>query len=134
MQTENTTNHSGIDKRQRMGEIIRFGVVGALATLIQYGIYLLLLTWTHATVANTVGYVVSFAFNFMASTLFTFRVKPNAKRGAWFALCHVINYLLQTASLACFIYIGIPKSLAPIPMFAICVPVNFILVRHFMRR
>ncbi|MDY3842871.1 MAG: GtrA family protein, partial [Prevotella sp.] len=30
--------------------------------------------------------------------------------------------------------LGVSRQLAPIPMFAICVPVNFILVRYFLKR
>lgn len=122
------------DKRQQLGEVVRFAIVGLVATLIQYGVYLLLLLWTSAGVANTVGYAVSFCFNFYASTHFTFHVKANAKHGAGFALSHVVNYLLQMAMLALFIYLGVPKRWAPIPMFCVCVPVNFLLVRFFLKR
>lgn len=122
------------DTRQKLGEIFRFGVVGILATLIQYGVYLLLLRWAHAAVANTVGYAVSFLFNFYASTHFTFRVKANARRGAGFAVSHAANYLLQMGVLTSSIWLGVPQRLAPIPMFAICVPVNFLLVRFFLKR
>lgn len=121
-------------RRQQLGEVLRFAIVGGAATLIQYGVYLVLLRWAHAAVANTVGYAVSFLFNFWASTRYTFRVKANARRGAGFAVSHAVNYLLQMATLTLFIYVGVPRSLAPIPMFAICVPVNFLLVRFFLKR
>ncbi len=133
MPTEHITNPSGTDRRARLFEVLRFGVVGVTATAIQYGVYLLCLRWMGAGVANTVGYAVSFVFNFFATTFFTFRVKANARRGAGFALSHLVNYLLQMSTLACFIWLGVPKPWAPVPMFAICVPVNFLLVRHFMR-
>lgn len=121
-------------RQQQIGEILRFGIVGGVATLIQYGVYLLLLQWVSAGIANTVGYAVSFCFNFYASTQFTFHVKANVKHGAGFALSHVVNYLLQMITLALFIYLGVPKQWAPIPMFCVCVPVNFILVRYFLKR
>lgn len=133
MQIRDIINRLDTDKRQKLGEIIRFGAVGAAATLIQYGVYLLLVGHTHVAVANTVGYIVSFVFNFYASTRFTFRVKATARRGAGFILSHVVNYLLQMGTLALFIGIGVSKSLAPIPMFCICVPVNFLLVRYFLK-
>ena len=133
MLTNPTTNPSDKHRRAHTGEIVRFGLVGVTATLIQYGVYLLLLPYVSAGIANTVGYVVSFIFNFYASTRFTFRVKANAKRGAGFALSHLANYLLQMATLALFIHLGIPKSLAPIPMYMVCVPVNFLLVRFFLK-
>ncbi|MBP9983618.1 MAG: GtrA family protein [Prevotella sp.] len=124
----------GTEKRKKFGEILRFGIVGAIAALLQYGVYLAMLIITSPGVANTIGYIISFIFNFIASTHYTFKVKANAKRGLGFALSHVVNYLLQTLTLLLFIYIGVPKAYAPIPMFCICVPVNFILVRYFLTK
>lgn len=120
--------------RQRLGEIVRFGIVGGAATLIQYGIYWVLLHWLAPTVAMTIAYGVSFAFNFVASTRYTFRVKASARRGAGFALSHAVNYALQMLTLNLFILLGVAKQWAPIPMFGVCVPVNFVLVRFFLTR
>lgn len=132
-------------QRQKLGEVVRFGIVGIAATLLQYGIYYCLIQfigdgmspakqhfWT--TAAMTIGYILSFVFNFFASTRFTFRVKANAKRGAGFVFSHCINYALQMLTLNFFLWVGIPKAWAPIPMFCICVPVNFLLVRFFLKR
>ncbi len=119
---------------ENLGEIVRFGVVGALATAIQYGIYWLLLGGLSATVANTLGYLVSFAFNFIMTTRFTFRVAPDRKKAAGFALSHVVNWMLQSVCLNVFLWLGVPKEWAPLPMFAVCVPVNFLLVRFFVKR
>lgn len=118
---------------ERIGEVIRFGIVGIVATAIQAGVYWLLVGRMNYAVANTVAYVVSFLFNYVASTHYTFRVKSTARRGAGFALSHLVNYLLQTATLSLFIAIGLEKRLALIPMFAVCVPVNFLLVRYFLK-
>lgn len=134
MQTKNTINPSDNHRCRTMGEIVRFGIVGCLATAIQYGIYWLLLKWLHPTVAMTVAYAVSFAFNFYASTRFTFRVKASAAHGAGFALSHAVNYVLQMGVLNAAIWLGVDERWAPIPMFAVCVPINFILVRFFLKR
>lgn len=130
------TNPSGDKRRERLGEILRFGIVGTMAVAIQYAAYLLLIHWAHSgvNVANTMAYVVSYLFNFVASTRFTFRVKATAGRGLAFAFCHVVNYLLQLLMLNLFIHWGVGKSLAPLPMFAVCVPVNFLLVRYFLKQ
>ena len=121
-------------KREKLGEVVRFGVVGVAAVLIQYGVYLLLVLFMNHNISMTLGYIISFIFNFIASTHYTFRVKANAKRGAGFALSHVINYFMQIAMLNVFIWLGISKQIAPMPMFGICVPVNFLLVRFFLKR
>lgn len=136
---------SEIIKNEKLGEVVRFGIVGVLATLLQYGIYWILIQFIGhdasparqhflSSAAMTVGYVVSFVFNFYASTRFTFRVKANAKRGAGFLFSHVVNYLLQMLTLNLFLWLGVPKAWAPIPMFCVCVPVNFVLVRFFLKR
>ena len=134
MQMKYISDRLGTEKRKNFGEILRFGIVGAIAALLQYGVYLAMLIITSPGVANTIGYIISFIFNFIASTHYTFKLKANAKRGLGFALSHVVNYLLQTLTLLLFIYIGVPKAYAPIPMFCICVPVNFILVRYFLTK
>ena len=121
-------------QRQKLGEVVRFGIVGVLATLLQYAIYTALLLWCSPSLSMTVGYILSFIFNFIASTRFTFKVETNARHGAGFALSHVVNYLLQMATLNFFLWIGVSKTLAPIPMFCICVPVNFVLVRFFLKK
>lgn len=121
-------------KRMRIGEILRFGIVGVIAVLIQYGIYGLLIHVLDYNISMTIAYLISFAFNFYASTKYTFRVSRDARRGAGFALSHAINYLLQIATLNAFIMGGVSKALAPIPMFALCVPVNFLLVRFFLKQ
>ena len=120
--------------RKQLGEIVRFGIVGVAATLLQYAIYWILIHWLSPTVAMAIGYAISFAFNFVASTRYTFRVKASAKHGAGFALSHAVNFVLQMLMLNLFIWLGVPKQWAPIPMFCVCVPVNFLLVRFFLKK
>ena len=145
MPMKDIINHLGDKRRQQLGEVVRFGIVGVTATLLQYFIYWLLLrlaihwdveagTHTLSTVAMTIGYVVSFIYNFIASTRFTFRVKANARRGAGFLFSHVVNYSLQMLTLNLFLLLGISEQWAPIPMFCVCVPINFLLVRFFLKR
>ena len=122
------------EKTDKIGEIIRFGIVGVAATAIQYGLYLLLLKWLQPQISNTIGYDISFVFNYIASTKFTFKVKSTAKKGAGFAFSHLINYVLQTVFLTLFLWLGLPKNIALIPVFCICVPINFLLVRLFLKK
>ena len=138
MQIKDIINHFDKDKKQKLGELVRFGVVGVIAVAIQYFIYLLLINVMEqvmlnmgdnvvATIANTIAYFISFVFNFIASTHYTFRVKA-------FAFSHVVNYALQTLILNLFVGIGVTKQVAMIPMFCITVPTNFILVRFFLKK
>ena len=114
-------------------EARRFIVVGVAAVAIQYGAYLLLLQWLQPVVANTLGYIVSFLFNYIASTKYTFRVKSSARHGVGFAFSHLVNYILQSLLLVIFLWTGLQKGWAMLPVFAICVPTNFVLVRYFLK-
>lgn len=127
-------NSNSSNRRQQLGEVIRFGIVGVLATLLQYAIYWMLIHWLAPTISMTIGYAISFAFNFVASTRYTFRVEASAKRGAGFALSHAVNYVLQMLMLNLAIWLGVSRQWAPIPMFCVCVPVNFLLVRFFLKK
>ena len=127
-------NNNSSNRRQQLGEVIRFGIVGVLATLLQYAIYWVLIHWLAPTISMTIGYAISFAFNFVASTRYTFRVEASARRGAGFALSHAVNYVLQMLMLNLAIWLGVSKQWAPIPMFCVCVPVNFLLVRFFLKK
>ena len=130
-------------KREKLGEVVRFGIVGVAATILQYVIYLVMipsLAWglpllggndhVLATTANTIAYIASFVFNFIASTRYTFRVKANAKRGAGFTFSHI----LQTVCLNLFVGMGLTKQIAMLPTLCVCIPVNFLLVRFFLKK
>jgi hypothetical protein len=123
-----------IKDRKKLGEIVRFIIVGSSAAAIQYSTYLLLICWLQPLIANTIAYLISFIFNYIASTRYTFRVKSTTKRGAGFVFSHIINYLLQSGFLKLFLWLGFSKQIALIPMFAICVPINFLLVRFFLHK
>jgi len=114
--------------RKKLFQILRFGIVGVIATAIHYGVYWIFLRWINPTFAYSIGYGVSFIFNFFLSSFFTFKIRPDIKKGIGFALSHGINYLLHISLLNVFLYLGVPSVLAPFPVFAIAVPINFILV------
>lgn len=119
--------------KERLLEIVRFCIVGAIATLVHYGFYLVLKPWINVSVAYTIGYALSFLMNFWLSNVFTFQTKPSVKKGIGFGLSHVINYVLHIVLLNIFLWFGIPSNWAPIPVFIIVVPVNFLLVRKVLK-
>lgn len=113
---------------------LRFCMVGVLATAIHYGVYWILLKFMGPTPAFTIGYAVSFCFNYFLSARFTFRKKASAKNGVGFALSHVVNYGLQTGCLNLFLALGLGEKIAPIPVYCICVPINYLLVRFVFNK
>ena len=116
-----------------MSEVIRFGIVGTLATLIQVAVYYLLAAVVSHNVALPVSYALSLCFNYVMTTQFTFRVKSSGKRGMGFAASHTLNFTLQLLLLNLFVWMGMDRQLAIIPVLAVCIPVNFVLVRRAMK-
>ena len=115
-------------------EFIRFCLVGGAATGIHYGIYLLLNKVMNTTIAFSTGYLISFFANFILSNYFTFKTRPSAGKGVGFTISHIVNYLLQSGFLNLFIYVlKVPETWAPLPVYAITVPINFILVRTALK-
>lgn len=117
----------------RIAEMVRFAIVGGIATAIQYGVYYLLMDVCGISAALTIGYVVSLVCNFFLTTFFTFGVRPTVRKAGGFAFAHLVNWLLQMVCIHFFVWVGVPKALAPIPMFMVCIPVNFLLVRYFVK-
>lgn len=120
--------------KQWIGEAVRFGIVGVGATALHYGIYYLLQQVINVNVAYTVGYAVSFVANFYATSYFTFGTSPSWKKLFGMGAAHGVNYLLHILLLNVFLWMGIPKMWAPFPVFAVVIPVNFLLVRFVFKR
>lgn len=113
--------------------MLRFVLVGGFATLLHYALYLLLKQWMEVNVAYTLGYVVSFVANFYLTAFFTFRTAPSWRKLVGMGGAHGVNYLLHLVLLNLFLFVGVPSALAPLPVFAIAVPVNFLLVKYVFK-
>lgn len=124
--------------KESIGEMVRFSIVGVLITVIHYVVYWLLLLVVNANIAWTAGYIVGFIVNYYLSARFIFREKATAQNGAGFGGAHVVNYFLQMVLLNFFIWLGFSAEMAPIGVYAVSIPVNFLLVRfvfkHFKRK
>lgn len=114
-------------------EFIKFVVVGILATIVHYFVYWILKQYMNVSIAYSIGYGLSFVCNFYLTSVFTFKRKATLKNGAGFGIAHTINYLLHIILLNIFLWIGISQNFAPIPVFCIVVPINFLLVRYVFR-
>ena len=119
---------------KRFPEFIRFVMVGVLATALHYGIYFLLQRFINVNIAYTLGYALSFIANFYLTAYFTFGKKPSWSKAFGFGGAHLFNYLLHIGLLNTVLWLGLSKTLAPIPVFAIAIPVNFLLGRFVFKR
>ena len=120
--------------KEAIGEMIRFAIVGTLVTAIHYGVYWLLQLVMNVNIAWTAGYIAGFIFNYYMSAYYIFRKKTSVKNGAGFGVAHIVNYLLQMALLNFFIRIGLSAEMAPVGVYAVSIPVNFLLVRFVFKK
>ncbi|MBQ3642256.1 GtrA family protein [bacterium] len=125
---------------KKLMEFIRWGIVGVVATAIHYGIYYLLKEFVTPqtefwlNIDYTLGYVISFFGNFFLSAYFTFHEKPSLKKGFGFGIAHAINYGLHILFLNVFLLIGFSSTIAPIFVFILVVPINFLMVRFVFKK
>lgn len=109
-------------------------------------------------VTYTVGYALSFIANYLASLKWTFRTQGSVSKGVGFAFCHGVNYGMHLLLLNLFLYLGLGEwmasrlaemmpalvdlcpmlgkadALLPLPVYMVAFPLNFLMVRYFLKR
>lgn len=123
--------YQGISQSWR--EFIRFCGVGFLATIIHYTIYLVTQRWIWIGLAYTIGYVMSLVTNYLLTNYITFKTKPSIRNGIGFCVSHIFNYSMHIGLLNLFLWIGLAKVWAPIPVYCIAIPINFLIIRFVFK-
>ena len=96
---------------------VRFAVVGGVATAVNYAFYVVLVR----------------CFGDLWPAYFTFRVRPSARRAVRFLTAHLINLVNELVLLEIWLWAGVPKLYAPLCVFLVAFPVNFLMVRFALR-
>ena len=110
------------------------------------------------TITYAVGYAVSFVANYFVSLRWTFKTEGSVSKGLGFAFSHLVNAGMHLGLLNLFRSVGAgdalsmlliwlapsvvdvlpvlgrPESLLPLPVYVIVVPLNFLMVRFFLKR
>lgn len=110
------------------------------------------------TLTYAAGYAVSFVANYIVSLRWTFKTEGSVSKGLGFAFSHLVNAGMHLGLLNLFRAVGAgdalsmlviwltpwlvdwlpvlgrPESLLPLPVYVIVVPVNFLMVRFFLKR
>lgn len=114
-------------------ELLRFGIVGIIATIVLYLTYWLFLRWLNPTLSYSIGYFLAFIANYLLTTSFTFKVKKTVKNGVGFVLSNITNYLVSIGLLNIFLHIGVNDRIAPIATIMLGTLSNYIIVRTVMK-
>lgn len=121
---------------------VRFVLVGALGTGLQYGIYYVLLgifqtkwaedTWL-TSVAFTVGFVIEMVYNYLMTSFYTFRVRPTLKNAGGFLFGRAMNYVIQLIFLNILIWLHMSEEWAGIAAIALAGVINYFVLLPFYK-
>lgn len=125
----------GENKERKSGlEVLIFMCVGAVATAAHYGVYYLLLSLgLNYNIAYTAGFTMWLLFNFFGGTYITFKTKPTVAKAFKFLISNVINYFIQMGILNIVLLLSVSKEFAPIFVYTLAFPINFLLVRYSIK-
>ncbi|MGW7104224.1 GtrA family protein [Streptomyces sp. NPDC054838] len=120
-------------RREQLGQILRFGLVGGVNTATFFGIYLLLHPWMPYFAAYTLAFLLSMVGSFFMNTYFTYRTRPTWKKFALFPLTNVTNYVIQSAGLYALVtWAGMDTRIAPLVAAVVAIPFTFLLSRKIL--
>ena len=121
---------------------VRFVLVGALGTGLQYGIYYMLLGvfqqhWPEVMIltslAFTIGFVMEMICNYFLTSFYTFRVRPNWKNAGGFLVGRAINYVIQLLFLNLLIWLHMSEEWAGIAAIALAGVINYFVLLPFYK-
>lgn len=121
---------------------VRFVLVGAFGTGLQYGIYYVLLDvfqsqWPDVgiltSLAFTIGFVLEMICNYFLTSFYTFRVKPSLKNAGGFLFGRAINYVIQMLLLNVLIWLHISEQWAGIMAIALAGVINYFILLPFYK-
>ena len=121
---------------------VRFVLVGALGTGLQYGIYYLLLgvfqtKWPEiallTSLAFTVGYVIEMVVNYFLTSFYTFKKRPSWKNAGGFLFGRALNYGIQLLLLNVLIWLHMSEEWAGIVAIMLESVINYFVLRPFYK-
>ena len=116
-------------------QFMRFCIVGTLAAGIHYGIYYVLLRLGAGhNLAYATGYIISFVYNFIATSYFTFQSSPSWGRFVGFAGSHAVNFLLHMVLLNVFLWMGMHELIAPIAVMLVAMLVQYTILNFVFKK
>ena len=121
---------------------VRFVLVGAFGTGLQYGIYYLLLNFFQqqwpdvgilTSLAFTIGFVMEMICNYFLTSFYTFKVRPNWKNAGGFLFGRAINYVIQMLLLNALIWLHMSEEFAGILAIALAGVINYFILLPFYK-
>ena len=126
--------------KKLMEQIMRFGIVGVIAFVIDYAVLLLLteVVGIHYLISSAIAFLVSVIFNYILSITFVFETDKRKSKGAQFGLFAIMSagglginqMMMWLVSDVMFVPYQLSKFLAT----AVVVVYNFVTRKLFLER
>lgn len=120
----------------KVGEFIRFCIVGVIATALDAGIFYLVRMFASYQIALVSGYCLSLIVNYLLTIYWTFKKKPSTSNLVGVIAAHMFNLFIVRMSLM-WIFVdvaGIPDRIAYVPTLLISMVTNFLVVRFAVNK
>lgn len=123
--------------------VVRFSIVGAIGTAMQYGIYYVFLALferycpdlhAYVTIAFTIGFCVEMVSNYLLTSFYTFRSRPCLKNAGGFLVGRGVNYVVQIGFLHLLILCSMPEEWAGIVAIVLAGIVNYFVLMPFFKK
>ena len=116
-------------------ELNRFLAVGIANTILTYGIYLLILTFSTRIVAFTLAALGGICFTTLANVRIAFERRLTRVSVAVYAAYYFAYWLAWLTMLEVAVRgLGIPEALGPLAVLPVAVPAHFVMSRVVLRR
>ncbi|MFJ9941275.1 GtrA family protein [Streptomyces erythrochromogenes] len=120
-------------RKEQLGQVFRFALVGGVNTGTFFGLYLLLHPWMPYFAAYSLAFVLAMVGSFFMNTYFTYRTRPTWKKFLLFPLTNVTNYVIQSAGLYALVtWAGMDTRIAPLVAAIVAIPFTFLLSRKIL--
>lgn len=125
-----------IYKRSSFGELIRFCIVGTIATGIDAAVFYLVRQIATYQVALISGYFISLVANYFLTVIWTFKQKPSVNNAIGVVLAHLFNLFIVRMGVMHLLVekLSVDDRLAYIPTILLSVATNFMVVRFMIKR
>ena len=121
---------------EKVGQIIKFSIVGIINTVVSLFIYYLLLGLSvHYNMATVCGYIGSSIIGYILNKVWVFQAKKISSKRSLFRYYVVYGTALLLNLFFMHVWIqifGIDKRIAPILTLCITIPYNFILSKFWV--
>ena len=125
-----------IYKSPSFGELLRFCIVGTIATGIDAAVFYLVRQFAAYQVALISGYFISLVANYFLTVIWTFKQKPSINNAIAVVLAHLFNLFVVRMGVMFLLVeeLYVNDRYAYIPTIILSVATNFIVVRYLIKR